>query len=263
MSDQISTDWFPTPDEPNPMRAAQAGMKPPLPKRFYKEAGVEEREGAYHLTLDGRTARTPAKHPLALPTYGLAAAVAAEWDRQTTDIDPATMPVTRIVNSAIDGVSVRRAEVVGDIAKYAGSDLTCYRAGTPERLVQEQGASWDPVIGWAQEALGARFALAEGVIHVAQSDEAMAAVRARVERIDSPFALAALHVMTTLTGSVLIALAHADGRLNVDEAWAAAHADERYQESVWGEDYEAGERRKIREADFKAASEVYRLATGG
>jgi chaperone required for assembly of F1-ATPase len=158
-------------------------------------------------------------------------------------------------------VTVRRAEVVGDIANYAGSDLTCYRAGTPERLVQEQGAAWDPVIGWAQEALGARFALAEGVIHVAQSAEAMAAVRARVERIESPFALAGLHVMTALTGSVLIALAHADGRLDVDSAWAAAHADERYQESVWGEDYEAGERRKIREAEFKAASEVYRLAT--
>ncbi len=242
------------------MRAAQAGMKAPLPKRFYKEAGVEEREGAFHLVLDGRSARTPARQPLALPNRGLAAAVAEEWARQGTDIDPATMPVTRIVNSAIDGVSARWDEVVTDVVKYAGSDLTCYRAGTPERLVAEQGAAWDPIIDWARDTLGARFALAEGVMHVDQPAEALAAVRSRVERVSSPFALAALHVMTTLTGSVLIALAHADGRIDADAAWSAAHADERYQESVWGEDYEAGERRRIREADFKAASQVYRLA---
>jgi len=262
MTDPISTDWFPSPEEPNPMRAAQAGMKPPPPKRFYKHAGVDEREGVFHLSLDGRHARTPARHPLAVPTRALAEAVAAEWDRQGDTIDPTTMPVTRIVNSAIDGVSTRAGEVVADIAKYAGSDLTCYRAGEPRRLVEEQGAAWDPVIGWARESLGARFLLAEGVMHVAQPEEAMTAVRERVERIRSPFALAALHVMTTLTGSVLIALAHAEGRLDADEAWAAAHADERYQESVWGEDAEARDRRRIRETDFKAASQVYHLAEG-
>ncbi|HEX2552828.1 MAG TPA: ATP12 family protein [Microvirga sp.] len=260
MTDTVPTDWFPSAEEPNPMRAAQAGMKNPLPKRFYKEAGVDEREGAFHLALDGRHARTPARHPLALPTRALAEAVAAEWARQGETVDPTTMPVTRIVNSAIDGVSARREEVVDDIAKYAGSDLTCYRAGEPERLAREQGAAWDPVIAWARESLGARFSLAEGVMHVAQPADAMAAVRERVQRIRSPFALAGLHVMTTLTGSVLIALAHAEGRFDADAAWAAAHADELYQESVWGEDAEAQARRRTREADFMAASQVYHLS---
>ncbi len=263
MSDPIPTDWFPSAEEPNPMRAAQACMKAPLPKRFYEKAGVDERDGVFHLSLDGRHARTPARHPLALPTRPLAEAVAAEWDRQAEAIDPTTMPVTRIVNSAIDGVSTRQGEVVEDIVKYAGSDLTCYRAGEPQRLFREQGAAWDPVIGWAREALGARFALAEGVMHVTQPGEAIAAVRDRVQRIRSPFALAALHVMTTLTGSVLIALAHAEGRLDADAAWAAAHADERYQESVWGEDAEAQARRRIRETEFKAASRVYHLSVEG
>ena len=99
------------------------------------------------------------------------------------------------------------------------------------------------------------------MIHVAQPEEAVAAVRRAVERIESPFALAALHVMTTLTGSVLIALAHASGAIDVDQAWAAAHVDEVFQESLWGEDYEAMERRRRREAEFRAASRVYRLAT--
>lgn len=241
------------------MRAAQAGMKPTLPKRFYKEAGVEERDGLFHLTLDGRVARTPGKQALAVPSRALAEAMAREWTEQGGEIDPATMPITRIVNSAIDGVTPRQAEVAEDLVRYAGSDLTLYRVSEPARLVQSQDIAWNPVLDWAKEAHGARFTLAEGVMHVTQPDEAIDAVRAVIERIDSPFALAALHVMTTLSGSVLIALAHALGPFEADQAWAAAHVDELYQESVWGEDYEAMERRRKREADFRAASEVFRL----
>lgn len=255
-----SRDWFPSAEEPNPMRAAQAGMKPALPKRFYKEAGVEERDGLHFLTLDGRTAKTPGRQTLAVPTRGLAELLASEWGGQGTEIDPSTMPVTRIVNSAIDGVAPRLAEVVDDLVRYSGSDLVFYRAGEPERLAREQDAAWTPVLDWAREAHGARFSLAEGVMHVTQPEEAVAAIRAAVERLDSPFTVAALHVMTTLTGSVLIALAHASRHLDADQAWAAAHVDELFQESVWGEDYEAMERRRRREADFRAASEVFRLA---
>nr|WP_262300122.1 ATP12 family protein [Microvirga sp. HBU67692] len=254
-------DWFPSDEEPNPMRAAQAGMKPTLPKRFYKEAGVEERDDLFHLTLDGRTAKTPGKQPLAVPTRALAEAIAAEWQGQGDEIDPSTMPITRIVNSAIDGVAPRHTEVVDDLVRYAGSDLVFYRAGEPERLAKAQDEAWSPVLDWARDAHGARFTLGEGVMHVAQPDEAVAAIRGAVERIRSPFALAALHVMTTLSGSVLIALAHAARQLDLDRAWAAAHVDELYQESVWGEDHDAMERRRRREADFRAASTVYRLAT--
>lgn len=244
------------------MSAAQAGTRAPQPKRFYKEAGVEERDGAFHLTLDGRTARTPARQPLAVPARGVAEAMAQEWAEQRDEIDPTTMPVTRIVNSALDAVQARRAEVIDDVVKYAASDLTCYRAGGPARLVAEQNVSWDPVILWAKDTMNVQFALAEGVIHVPQPQAALDAVRARVQAVESPIALAALHVMTTLTGSVLIALAHAAGRLDADEAWRAAHVDELYQESVWGEDYEAATRRQRREAEFKAASRVFRLASG-
>jgi chaperone required for assembly of F1-ATPase len=255
-----SRDWFPSDDEPNPMRAAQAGMKPALPKRFYKEAGVEERDGAFLLTLDGRTAKTPSKQALAVPTRALAEAMAAEWAGQGAEIDPSTMPITRIVNSAIDGVTPRQGEVIDDLVRYAGSDLIYYRVSEPARLVQSQDSAWNPILDWARDAHGARFTLGEGVMHVAQPDEAVGAVRRAIEQIRSPFALAALHVMTTLSGSVLIALAHASRQLDVEQAWAAAHVDELYQESVWGEDYEAMERRRRREADFRAASEVYRLS---
>ncbi|HEX8165703.1 MAG TPA: ATP12 family protein [Beijerinckiaceae bacterium] len=261
MTDDRTRDWFPPEGEAvNPMKAAQAAMRPPLPKRFYETAAVEERDGAFRLVLDGRPARTPAKNPLGVPTRALAEALAAEWQGQGAAINPAAMPLTRIVNSAIDGVARERDAVIADIAKYAGSDLVCYRAGEPQKLVAEQARAWDPILAWAREALGARFVLSEGVMHVAQPEMAVAAVRARLETVDSPFRLAALHVMTTLTGSVLITLAHATGLLDAGEAWAAAHVDERYQESRWGEDEEALARRAAREADFLAAARVYALA---
>jgi chaperone required for assembly of F1-ATPase len=164
------------------------------------------------------------------------------------------------VNSAIVGVASNPAGVVEDLVKYIRSDLTFYRAPEPDRLVAEQASAWDPVLAWAYEALGARFVLSEGVMFVAQPEAAVAAIRERLDEVTSPFRLAALHVMTTLTGSVLIALAHAVGRLTAEEAWAAAHVDESFQERVWGEDEEAMQRRNRREADFIAASRLYTLS---
>lgn len=256
------TDWFPAPDEPDPMRAAQTGMRPVLPKRFYERAGVEERDGAFLLSLDGRTARTPGRQPITVPSLALAEALAAEWERQEKEIDPAVMPITRIVNSAIDGVAPRLNEVLDDILRYAGSDLIVYRAGEPERLAKAQGASWDPILDWIHEIHGARFMLTQGVMHVSQPLESITAIRRALEEETSPFAVAALHVMTALSGSVLIVLAHARGRLTASEAWDAAHVDERFQESVWGEDHEAMIRKTLREKDFNAASRIYEWTAG-
>jgi chaperone required for assembly of F1-ATPase len=235
-------------------------MRSSLPKRFYETAGVAETDGGFQLVLDGRPALTPGRRPLAVPNRELAQVLAEEWAAQGDIVDPASMPVTRTVNSALDGVAGREEEVRDDLVRYAGSDLVCYRAGEPERLVEAQNAAWTPVLAYARRELGARFNLAEGVMHVEQPREAAEAVRAALGKVDGPLRLAALHVMTTLTGSVLIALAEAGGALGTDEAWQAAHVDERHQESVWGEDQEAAGRRRAREADFRAAALVYRLA---
>jgi chaperone required for assembly of F1-ATPase len=244
----------------NPMRAAQANMRPPLPKRFYKSAGVAPRDGGFALELDGRQARTPAKNPLVLPTRPLAELIAAEWDAQTETIDPFAMPATRIANSAIDGVAAKMREVRDEIASYAGADLLCYRAGEPDALIAAQAAAWDPVLDWAHDEWGARFILSEGVRHVAQPEPTLQVVRAALEEIDDPFALAALHVMTTLTGSALLALAVAHARLAAEEAWRAAHVDEDFQISRWGEDSEAATRRAARWREMEAAARVFAAA---
>jgi chaperone required for assembly of F1-ATPase len=261
MGDDSTRDWFPEDGEArNPMKAAQKAMKPVLPRRFYRDARVEARDGAFVLTLDGRPARTPGRQALAVPTLALGEAVAAEWQAQGDEVDPSTMPLTRLANSAIDGVAPNMTGVTDDLRKYAGSDLVCYRAGEPERLAAAQAAAWDPILAWAHGALGARFVLSEGVTFVAQPERALEAVRTNLARVSCPFAVAALHVMTTLTGSVLIALAHAAGALSAENAWAAAHVDERFQESMWGDDEEALRRRALRRDEFLAASRLYALA---
>jgi chaperone required for assembly of F1-ATPase len=202
--------------------------------------------------------RTPAKKALLLPTRKLADAVAAEWEAQTSRIDPATMPLTRLANSAIDGVMGREAEVRADIVKYAGSDLLCYRAQRPPELVRRQAEAWDPVLAWAREVLGASFHITHGIMPTIQPAPAAASV-ARAIEAHGAFDLAPLHVMTTLMGSALLALAHARGHLTADQAWAAAHIDEDWQISQWGEDAEAQGRRERRWLEMRAASQLIQL----
>ncbi len=240
---------------------AAGALRPAPPKRFYKSVTVAPGEGqAFRILLDGRAARTPAKAELAVPTQALAEAVAAEWEAQRGHIDAATMPLTRLVNAAIDGVTPRLVQVRADIAAFAANDLVCYRADAPDPLVARQSAQWDPVLAWAREELGARFEVATGLMPVAQPEDAVAAVAALLEDLD-PFRLAALHVMTTLTGSALLTLAHTRGALTVEAAWAAAHVDEDFQVSQWGEDAEATRRRARRWAEMQAASRLLALLT--
>ncbi|GJD72874.1 ATP12 family chaperone protein [Methylobacterium goesingense] len=245
---------------PDPTRSARGPAKPALPKRFYEAAGLAPHGEGFRLTLDGRPANTPARNPLALPTRALAEAVAAEWAAQVAVIDPATMPLTRLANTAIDGVAPRRDAVVDDLSAYAGTDLLAYRAGEPDRLVRAQGEAWDPVLDWAHAALGARFILGEGVMHVTQPDTTVAALRRGIEETEGPFRLAALHTLTTLTGSLVLALAVLRDHLSPAEAWAAAHVDETYQASVWGGDAEAEARHALRQAEFEAAARLAQLS---
>lgn len=242
----------------DPIRLARETARPELPKRFYERAEARESEGRFGVLLDGRPIRTPGRAQLVLPTRAAAEATAAEWAAQGAVIDPATMPLTRMVNVALDGVAAQAAAVRDDIVNFAGTDLVCYRADTPEGLVTLQARHWDPVVQWAEKALGARFVLACGVMPADQSEAALTAVRSAVETVE-PLRLTALHVMTGLTGSALIALAVLRGRLDVGEAWRAAHVDEDWNIAQWGEDAEAARRRAARFEDMKAAATLITL----
>jgi chaperone required for assembly of F1-ATPase len=228
-------------------------------KRFYKDVAIEDRggEGAA-LLLDKKLVRTPGKALLILPTRALAEAVAEEWRAQGERIDPSTMPLTRLANSAVDGVAGREPAVIDDIVAHAGSDLLCYRAQGPQELVEAQATHWDPVLHWAKTALGAPLLLGQGIVHVAQPPASLDRLRQRLAG-RAAFSLAALHVMTALMGSALLALAVAERRLTPEEAWAASHVDEDWQIGQWGEDAEAAERRRNRWRDFAAAAKTLAL----
>ncbi len=251
----------------DPMALGRQSLRTPLRKRFYENAEAKPFEGGFAVMLDGRPVLTPAKARLALPTLAAAQEVAAEWQAQQEEIDPTRMPLTRILNAALDGVAAAMDAVAEEIVKYAGSDLVCYRAEGPESLVRAQAEAWDPILAFAETNMGARFVCGEGVMHVAQPAAALAAVRAAIDRAiavgaGAPIALACLNVMTTLTGSALIALARVGGALSLEAAWAAAHVDEDFQMRLWGADAEAMVKRAQRFAEMAAADRLWQLLRG-
>jgi chaperone required for assembly of F1-ATPase len=238
----------------DPEEAVRRSMRAPQRKRFYASAGVAETPGGFSITLDDKPVRTPSRHPLAAPTREIAEAMAAEWDAQKEIIDPTTMPLTRLANSVIDAVANRVEAVADDVAKYFHSDMLFYRAGHPDALAAREAAHWDPILFWAADTLGAHFILTEGIVHVRQPDQAVAAARAALPA--DPWSIAALHVVTTLTGSALLALALMRGALDEDQVWAAAHVDEDWNIEQWGVDEEVAARRMARFFDFRAAASV-------
>lgn len=238
----------------DPREASRKSSRTPLRDRFYKGASVIAAEGGFAVALDGKPVRTPGKNALVAPNRELAEAMAVEWNAQGKSIDPMSMPLTRLANSAIDGVADNAQAVADDIAKYFGSDLLFYRASFPAELIARQAQHWDQVLRWAAENLGAHFILTEGVMHVAQPDAAVAAARVRLPKDAWP--VAALHVATTITGSALLALALKEGVLDAAQAWAAAHVDEDWNAEKWGSDGEVELRRAARLRDFEAAALV-------
>ncbi|QDG77112.1 ATP12 family chaperone protein [Labrenzia sp. PHM005] len=236
----------------DPEQRARELSRRELPKRFYERAEHVETEDGFAIHLDGRPVKTPGKSTLLLPTEPLGVAVAAEWAAQEKEINPAVMPLTRIANSAQDAVASRFDEVADDVTAFAGNDSLCYRADDPQSLCDTQRQLWDPVVDWAGELLGGRFSLIEGIIHAPQDDKLLSAYRARIGS-ETPLRLAALHTVTTLTGSALLALAVREDKLTADDAWQAAHVEEDFNVERWGADAEATQIRAYKRSEFDAA----------
>lgn len=237
----------------DPQEAVRRATRVPQRRRFYKEAGIAAADGGFSVTLDGKPIRTPSGRQVVAPTRAMAEAVAAEWSAQGEAIDPLTMPLTRFANSVAE-VADRVDAVADEIVKYLGSDLLFYRAGHPEALVSREAAHWDPVLSWAANDLGAHFILSEGIVHATQPAQAISAVRGVFPA--DPWSIAALHVVTTLTGSALLALALLHGVRDPDQVWSAAHVDEDWNAEKWGVDAEAAASRAVRLVDFQAAARI-------
>lgn len=227
-------------------------------KRFWQAASTEACEGGFTIRLDGRPVKTPAKTLLVVPTLDMANAVAAEWDAQQGAVRPETMPLTRFANSAIDKVRPLFDAVVDEVAGFGGSDLLCYRAEAPMELVARQAADWDPLLDWARESANASLCVTTGVIPVDQPSDSLFHLRKAVASED-PFRLTALHDLVAITGSLVLGLAVARGRLTADHAFQISRIDEHWQAELWGEDEEAAEIEALKRKAICEAERFYKL----
>ena len=221
-------------------------------KRFYQDAAVVAGESGFEIHLDGRPVRTPAREPLALPTHRLAEAVAEEWRAQGDVVDPRSMPFTGLANGAIDQIAPNRESFAAGIARYAESDLLCYRAEGPTELVVRESAAWDALLEWAMARYDVAFRVTQGIIPVAQPDETLARLTGVVTAFD-PFTLAGLSTLVTLSGSLVCGLAVVEGGHDADLIWTAAEIDEAWEVEQWGEDKEAAARSAQRRHEFAMA----------
>jgi chaperone required for assembly of F1-ATPase len=227
-------------------------------KRFYKDVTVDETADGFRFLLDGKPVRTPARQPLLLPTHALADAVAQEWRSQDGEMQPAAMPLTRLVNTVLDGVRATRDDVIAALLRFGENDLLSYRAEAPVELVARQ-LQWNDYLDWVRDHHGASLTVTSGIQHVEQPAETLDALRRAVAN-RSDFDLAALHVLASVTGSLVLGLAILDGRLTAREAFALSRLDEAYQAERWGSDREAEERAGRLAAEMHHAAELVRLA---
>jgi len=230
-------------------------------KRFYKQATVAPAEGGYAVLLDGKLIRTPAKAGLVVKSRKLAEAMAEEWQTQGEEIDPVDLPLTRLAGTVIDLIEPRRAQIIAEIAKYATTDLLCYRAEGPHELASRQHAAWQGHLDWA----GSRYAplaVTRGIAPLEQAPEALEVYAAAVAAHDSMI-LAALYIATSVLGSLVLALALIEGRIDAEQAFAASQIDESFQIERWGEDAEAARRRAGIKDDIDLASRFVYLHRAG
>ena len=229
------------------------------PKRFWKTVHVVCADGGFTVTLDERNVRTPSKALLVVPTEAMAARIAAEWDAQTDRVDPRRMPWTRSANSAIDKLSVQRAEVEDHLIGYAGTDLLCYRAENPAALTTRQSEMWDPMLSWIEGHYGVILKTTRGVMPVEQDGQAMAVLREVMSPM-SDFAITGFHDLVTLSGSYLIALSVAENARSPMDAWDLSRLDEEWQIEQWGRDDEADAQSTLKRDAFLHAAEFFRNA---
>lgn len=227
-------------------------------KRFWTEAAVVEAGDGFGIALDGRPVKTPARVALAVPTRGLAEAIAEEWRASGETVDPRAMPLTGLANAAIDRVAADPAMFAADLARYGESDLTCYRAEGPEPLVARQAESWDALLDWARRRYDVDFTCTSGIVHTPQPDDTVVKLAHAVAVLD-PFRLAALSPLVTIGGSLVAGLAVLEQAVPPETAWEAVSLDDRWQAEQWGEDAEAAAALDNRRRDFLAAARFLEL----
>ncbi len=227
-------------------------------KRFYKQVTVGSAGSYLTIELDSRPVLTPARSRLELPKRALADEVAAEWAGQGDKVDLESMPLTRLGTTAIDRVAPARDAVVDQIVAYARTDALCYHATEPAELAACQRQVWQPHLDWAAVTYDAPLQVTRGLVATDQPAAAIGALRAAVDRL-TPFELSAMSCAVAAAGSLVVALALYEGRLDGAQAFEVSHLEELYQAEKWGEDAVAAARRAAIRSELTVAATFLRL----
>jgi chaperone required for assembly of F1-ATPase len=227
-------------------------------KRFWNEVHVVREGEGWAIQLDDRPVKTPARAALVVPGEALAEAIADEWRRAEGEIDPRAMPLTGTANAAIDRVAPERQAFAGGLARYAETDLACYRSEWPPELVSRQSQAWDSLLAWARRRYDVDFVTTAGLIHVPQPQATIERLAHAVGALD-PFRLAGLSPLVTVGGSLVAALAVLEKAVGPEAAWTAVSIDECWQLEQWGSDSEAEAALENRKRDFLAAAKFLEL----
>ncbi|EIZ78610.1 ATP12 ATPase [Novosphingobium sp. Rr 2-17] len=228
-------------------------------KRFYKDVTVASIDDGWRALLDGRGIKTPGGRPQVVPTKALAEALAAEWAAQGEEIDPGAFRYRDLTDFTIDAVAPDPATIVAELLPYAETDTLCYRADPDEALYKRQLEVWEPLLAHVEARLGVQFTRVSGIVHKPQPEPTLAQLRTELTG-RSPFALAALKVLANLAGSLTIALEAIEPKADAEALWRAANLEEDWQVELWGDDWEAAERRATRFEAFQLAMRLAQLA---
>ncbi|MEM1052367.1 MAG: ATP12 family protein [Pseudomonadota bacterium] len=228
-------------------------------KRFYKDVSTFQMSGGWQVALDGRAIRTVKGAAQIAPTRALAEALAAEWDAQGEKIDPKSMPLRDMADYAIDMVTADPAALIDKTVAYGDTDTLLYRADPDQPLYARQQEIWEPIVSELEQRLSIEFVRISGIIHRPQSADTLFALRQQLVN-QTPFALAAIEMMTHLAASLITGLSTAALGADALALWNAANLEEDWQAEEWGRDEEAEERRAKRETDFLRARAFWELA---
>ncbi len=232
-------------------------MRPRSIKKFYQTVSVAPEIGGFVVMLDAHALRTPSRANLGLP-QALAEAVAEEWRSQGEFVMPDAMPLTRIVNTAVDHIGPQREIIIEQVLGFGRSDTICYRTEAPVELTAMQEAAWDPWLIWAERHHGARLKAGEGIGFLDQPEASLASLKAAIAAHDD-FALTALTSAAGVTRSLVLGLALSAGEIDAEKAFRLSRIDEDFQAARWGRDAEAEQVAEALKAELESSERLFRL----
>ncbi len=225
-------------------------------KRFYKNVSYDKKGDNYRILLDDRALNTKSGQNFLVPSVELAKEIVTEWVEQDDVMDPQTMPLTQIVNTKIDHVSKKRAEISRKILKYLDTDLLCYIASEPSELVNLQNYKWGKWRSWFEHSFDCTLKTTTGLVALSQSDEIHDKLSSKISSLsDDEFTV--LQIIVPLSGSLILAFAMIAGKATSQDVIDACFIEEDYKNTLYnsdkcGADPYIDSKKKSAIIDFKA-----------